>query len=304
MAGTDPPDLLDGTFLARLEKLRILSKRLFRGRQRAERRSKTTGASLEFADYREFVPGDDLRNVDWTVYGRSDRLYLKLYEEEEDVDIHLLVDCSASMNWPTDSSRDTVTKFGWARRTAAALSYIALCNLDRVCVHGFSSQLGANAGLRRGRQQFHVVLRFLRSLEISPAPTSLAMAARETVARVRRAGLLIVLSDFLDPAGWDQPLTLLKHHGFDVHLIHILDPREIAPEAAGDLRIVDSESGEQVDVNASPAALEAYKHAIAAWTEDLDGFCARREIGIARMTTGSDFERFILKALREVRLLG
>ena len=150
--------LFDSDFLAKLEQLHLLAKRLFRGEQRAERRSRQTGASLEFADYREYVPGDELRSIDWPAYGRLERLFVKLYEQEQDLPVSFLIDASASMRWRPSETAPGWSKLEQARRLAAALAYIALANLDAVNVFYFSSDVQAELRVLRGKGQFHRVL--------------------------------------------------------------------------------------------------------------------------------------------------
>jgi len=158
--------LFDSAFLSKLEQLYLLSKKLFRGAHRAERRSRQLGSSLEFADYRNYTAGDDLRSIDWNIYGRLDRLFIKLFEQEQDLDISFLIDASASMRWSPESrpgaQAPRISKFDQARRIAASLAYIGLANLDRVNVHYFGSRLEKDMGLSRGKSQFHKVLDFLR----------------------------------------------------------------------------------------------------------------------------------------------
>ena len=155
-------DLFDTRFLSRLEQVRLQVRKRFAGTLRAERRSRRPGSSLEFADFRNYVPGDDPRRIDWSIYGRVERLVMKLYEEEEDLDVGILIDCSASMHWrPPDAPH--VTKFSLARQLAAALAYFALHGLDHVALWFFDSALRAESGHYRGKTAFHEVLRFLRA---------------------------------------------------------------------------------------------------------------------------------------------
>src|SRR3954447_25316878 len=157
---SDP--VFDTAFLSKLEQLYLLSKKLFRGAHRAERRSRQVGSSLEFADYRNYTSGDDLRSIDWNIYGRLDRLFIKLFEQEQDLDISFLLDASASMRWTPPDGAERLSKFDQARRITASLAYIGLANLDRVNVHYFGSRLEEDLGLCRGKSQFHKVLEFLR----------------------------------------------------------------------------------------------------------------------------------------------
>jgi uncharacterized protein (DUF58 family) len=177
------PLLFDTAFLSKLEQLHLLSKKLLRSQHRAERPSRQIGSSLEFADYRNYAPGDDLRGVDWNIYGRLEKLSVKLFEQEQDLPVYLLVDASESMRWvpgatsPKDAHAPR-SKFVQVRRTAASLAYVALANLDRVGIQWFGSQLGPQLAMTRGRSQFHKVLDFLQTAPPRPGPTCLRGSAR------------------------------------------------------------------------------------------------------------------------------
>ncbi len=294
--------LTDPDFLARIGKLQLLARHLFRGRQRAERRSAKMGASLEFADYRDFVPGDDLRNVDWSVYGRHDRLYLKLFEEEEDLHVYLLLDCSSSMGIP--GLNGAPSKFDHARKLAAILAYLALSGLDRVDIYGFEAGLRENAGMRRGKQQFHVLLRFLRNLEARGPSTSILQAARRFVSKVRHRGLVIVISDFLSTEGSEEGLDILCYSRFEVQAVQVFSRQELDPPLGGDLRLVDVESGEKLSVNASSALLADYRRTMSERIKEFEQRCKKKGIVCARTVTDEDFESSVLVLLRQARLVG
>jgi uncharacterized protein (DUF58 family) len=298
---TAAPLLFDSAFLAKLEQLFLLSKKLFRGEHRAERRSRETGASLEFADYRNYSFGDDLRSIDWNIYGRLDRLFIKLFEQEQDLDIHFLIDASASMRWT--SGADRISKFDQARRIAASLGYIALSNLDRVNVLWFSSALGDDLGLVRGKSQFHSVLDFLRRAPEPDGATDLLAVVRSFTQRLKRRGLVFVLSDFLDARGYAEPLGLLRFNRFDTHVIQVLDPAEIDPDASGDLRLVDCETGAPLEVTATPAVLASYRMEIARYLASLTAFCRRRGVAYGQASTAVPFEDLVLRVLRDGMIL-
>ena len=221
--------LFDSAFLAKLEQLHLLARRIFRGDRRAERRSRQTGASLEFADYREYTPGDEPRSIDWNAYGRLERLFVKLHEQEQDLPVTFLVDCSASMRWLPEEKPGALSKFDHARRLCAALAYIALANLDRVDIHFFAASSLAELGVARGKAQFHSVLKFLDAPPDADGPTRLRNAVQSLTQRARRRGLVFVLSDLFDPHGCEEPLSMLRHSQFDVHALQILAPEELAP---------------------------------------------------------------------------
>jgi uncharacterized protein (DUF58 family) len=295
------PLLFDSAFLAKLEQLYLLSKKLFRGEHRAERRSRQTGSSLEFADYRNYSLGDDPRSIDWNIYGRLDRLFIKLFEQEQDLDIHFLLDASASMCWTPAAER--IAKLDQARRIAASLAYIALSNLDRVNVLWFSATLGDDLGLVRGKSHFHSVLDFLRRAPEPDGATSLLATARTFTQRLKRRGLVFVLSDFLDPAGYEEALGLLRFHHFDTHVLHVLDPAELRPEASGDLRLLDCETGAPLEITATAGVLASYHAEVDRFLAALTAFCLRRGIAYAQATTAVPFEDLVLRVLRDGMIL-
>ncbi len=294
---TDIP-IFDADFLARLERLHLLARRLFRGTRRAERRSRRTGASMEFADHRNYTPGDDLRRIDWNLYGRSNRLSLKLFEEEEDLPVHLLLDTSASMRWrPEKGGR--LSKFDFGRRIAAAVAYLALAGLDRVNIHFFSETLGPDLGMVRGKNNFHSLLRFLSAAPDMPPRTSAADSARAFVRRLRQPGIAVLIGDCLDPDGWEEALRILRHDRFDTHVIQILDPDEINPPTGGDWRLVDAETGRTLDVTADPRTLAGYRAAVKSFLARVESACRRTDAAHVRALTNMDFADVVLKHLRQ-----
>jgi len=297
------PLLFDSAFLAKLEQLHLLTRKLFRGNHRAERRSRQTGSSIEFADYRSYTSGDDLRSIDWNVYARLDRLFVKLFEQEQDLDVHFLIDASASMRWsanqPSTLNNQLFTKLDQSRRIAAALSYVALANLDRINIAWFSGVLGRDLGLSRGKSQFHKALDFLRAAPESDISTGLLPSLRAFAQRMKRRGLVFVISDFFDPAGYEEALSLLRYHQFDVHVVQVVDPAELRPGVSGDLRLTECESGETFEVTATPALLARYHAGIDAFLRGLEEFCARRGVGYARATADVAFEDLVLGVLRD-----
>lgn len=298
----------DSAFLARLEQLSLLSRRSFGGQQRAERRSRRRGSSLEFADYRDYTPGDDLRRLDWNLYGRLDRFYVKLFEEEEELPIHIVIDDSGSMRWrPLDERGkppvDRPAKFDLARRLAAALAYIGLAHLDHVHLHWLSTDglAGRALDLGRGKAQFHRALEFLaRADEFNgTGPVDLTRALRRFGGAVRRRGLVLLISDLLDPAGqFSEGIEFLLYHGFDVQILHVLDPAEMRPSLLGDLRLAEVEGGGTIDVTADESLLRQYEREFVSYLESVERFARQRQVAYLRGLTDVPFEEFTLRALR------
>lgn len=298
------PLLFDSAFLSKLEQLYLLSKKLFRGEHHAERKSRQTGSSLEFADYRNYTLGDDLRTIDWNIYGRLDRLFVKLFEQEQDLHIYFLIDASDSMRWkPEGAEEGAGSKFDQARRIAASLAYIGLANLDRVNIHYFGANLIDDMGLSRGKSQFHKVLEFLRRAPAGEEKTRLLPSLRAFAGRMKRRGLVFVISDFFDPAGYEEALGILRYNHFDLHLIQVLEPSELDPQQTGDLRLIEAETGAAFEVTANDSLLRQYRAEVARFLDGLNTFCLQRGLGYARALTDVPFEDLVLRVLRDGRIV-
>ncbi len=288
--------LLDPEFLAKLEQLSFLTRKLFKGRFKGERRSKKLGVSVEFADYRDYAPGDDLRFIDWNIYGRLDRLLIKLFMEEEDLFIYLILDTSESMSFGEPSKLD------YARRVAASLGYIGLMNLERVQVSAFAGELSAAASPLRGRAGVWRLFQALENLR-PEGPTSLARSLEQFALRHRRAGVVVLLSDLLDPAGFQEGLKRLQRRQFDVCVIHTLATEDVDPPLAGHLRLYDSETKEFTEITASEWLMKTYRRAFQAFASSARDFCTRRGMAYVRATTDQPFDRLVLESLRRQGVL-
>ena len=296
----------DQEFLKKLEYLHIVAKKVFAGRSRAERRSRRSGAGIEFADHRDYAAGDDLRYLDWGVYGRLNRLLIRQFEQEEDLHIYVLIDTSTSMRLgalagqpllvPGPDGR--VAKLGYAAQVAAALAYVGLSNLDRVAVYSFAAGLGEQLPSARGKGQIFKVFEFLADLQPS-GQTDLLTSLRAFVQRIKRRGVAIVISDFYDHAGYEEGLNLLRYHRFEPAAIQIIDPREAHPTLRGDIEIVDMETGERSLLTLSAALCAAYEREHAAYCQALSSFCSSRGIGYIRADTDQPFDELVLRALRQ-----
>ncbi len=290
-------DLFDEEFQRRLEYLAVVSRRLFAGRLRAERRTKKSGSGIEFADHRDYVPGDDLRYLDWSVYGRTERLLLKLFEEEEDLAIYVLLDCSRSMGFGTPP------RFDHARRLAAALAYVGLSNLDRVALIGWSTAVDRRLAPSRGRGQIFKVFDFLRGCR-AEGETALADAARAFAAENKRRGIAIVVSDLYDPAGFERGLNAIRYQKFEPMVVHVVDPREADPGARGDVLLVDTETGVSREITLTPALVARYREAHTAWRAEVEGFCKTRQVPYVAADVTAPFEDQVLTLFRRVGLVG
>jgi len=309
-----PTALLTPQLLRRLEQFQLLAARRAKSSARGERQSKARGQSVEFADYRNYAAGDDFRYLDWNLYGRLDKLFLKLYEEERELPVRIFLDASESMTFGTPP------KFDFARQVAAAIGYVALCGFDRVSVcafpdldaatpgveaAGWSAELAARGGLRavRGRKS---AMEFLKNISTVTAhgPANLNEALRRGAIAARQAGLAVVLSDFLDPAGYEAGLNALIGRGFQVNAIQILAPEEFAPPAYGDLRLVDSETGAMQEVTFGKFRLKAYQQTVRNFCQRLREYCQGRGINFFSVISDTSLEQLLLKQLRQSEVWG
>jgi uncharacterized protein (DUF58 family) len=293
-----PRARFDETFLRRLESLRVVTKRASLGSVRADRRSRRLGAGIEFADHRDYAAGDDLRILDWNLYGRMERLLVRLFEEDEDLEVDVLVDTSASMGLGAPPKIDLAAQVG------AALAYVGLASLDRVAVTAVGEGLGDGLPPARGKSQILPLLRFLEGL--APAGrTSLARAVRAFVARRgrHRRGLVVLISDFYDPAGYREALDLLRWARFELVVIQISAPEEAHPTLRGEVTIADAETGEEREVTISPAMLAAYEQRHATMLRELEGFCRERGVPCFAVTSDQPFDAVVLRVFRAGGLL-
>ena len=283
-------DIFDRQFLSNLQRLSIAVKRPFKGALKGEKRSPKRGTSIEFADYREYVPGDDFRYIDWVLYGRLDRLYLRLFEEEEDLFLYILLDESLSMSFGQPS------KFETGQRLAAALAYIALTSLNRVQVCTFSHRLTHRFGPKRGKSSIYPLFDFLAARE-PMGPSDLGRSLREFNVTTRRKGVLVVISDFLFQEGYKDALAPIVGRGSTLVASRVMvRPRWTRNE--GDLLLLDSETGEQREVTMSPAAVRRYRERVSAHNADLRDWCFRHRANYTLVTTDMDFRDVVMRYLR------
>ena len=284
----------DNDFLKKLEYLHVVSKRALAGQNRADRLSPKRGRGLEFADHRPYSAGDDYRHIDWKAYQRLNRLLLRLFDEERDLSIYLMLDVSRSMEEPA--------KFDMARRIAAALCYIGLVHLDRLTILPFAGGLGRESSPGRGQGKIFRVFEALEQLETS-GPTDLREACKAFASRPRQLGLVVVISDFLDPGGFEHGLKILRTLGHDVFAVQITSERDRDPGVYGLVRFVDSESGELREVEVTPRLASAYVKAAQEHADALERFCGRYDIGYVRADAERPFEDIVLKTFRQGRFL-
>ncbi len=292
----DDGELLSADFMNRLERLEILSRKIFVGRMKGERRSKRRGESVEFADYRNYVVGDDLRFLDWNIYARLEKLLLKLFLEEEDLNVTILLDVSGSMDWGKPN------KGMYVKRVAAALAYIGLVRYDRVSIYGYSGTLTHEMRGVRGRRLAAQLMQFLRDMPLEGASDFTAVAKRFAV-RYTGKGVVVVLSDFLDKTGYADGLRYLLSRDLDLYVIQVLSPEEINPELAGDLKLLDVEDDDTAEVTISKPLLDKYKANLKTYCAGLKDHCLCRGINYLFTSTRVPFDVLVLTYLRQRGLI-
>ncbi len=261
--------LLDASLMAKLERMELVSRKIFRGRMKGERRSHRKGQSVEFADFRNYVPGDDLRFIDWNLFARLDRLYLKLFLEEEDLHLYVLIDDSRSMDYGTP------TKLHVAKQIAAALGYIGLCRGDRVSLSTYHHQ---QPGVFRGRSSTYRMLNCLSSFETNKTSLDMTSAVKAFCMRNVHKGIVVLVSDLMDKQGYEAALRMLVARDLDIFVVHLLSPEELQPELKGDLKLIDCEDEDQREISVSASLLKRYQQTLNAFIEGAKAFCRKRSI--------------------------
>ena len=264
------------------------------GAFKGERRSSKRGTSIEFADYRNYVSGDDLRRVDWNVYARLDRPYIKLLEDEEDLAVHILLDASDSMDWGKDDEH----KFSYARRLAAGLGSVALSTGDRLKIEVLMATGKAQSyGPARGGHHLMKALAFLENLETSGSTDINASLRNFSLAR-QRPGLVVLISDLFSPSGYESGLSALQSRGHEVVVLHTLAKDELEPHLAGDLQLIDVETGAKQEISLDNGLRRQYVQRVTAWQDDIRAYCRSRGVHYLPLSTSEPWERFILQDMR------
>jgi uncharacterized protein (DUF58 family) len=293
------PEPFTPQFLSQLEALRLRTRKDFLGSQSGSYSSPRRGTSLEFADYRRYAPGDDLRYLDWGIYARSDRLYVKLFREEVDLFAYIFVDASASMAFPSAKQ-----KFLPASNVAAALAYVVLANHDHVKLHLLGNSFVHSASpFYRGRRRIADCIKFIASSN-PEGPLDLAPALAEHLKSLRRPGKAILISDFLMPAAIYQPgLNLLRAFNLDIAVIQILTRQEVNPPfSQGNLRIVDSETNAEIGYQWDSAARQDYQIKLAQHNSQIRSFCHQSGIHYSLYVTDRELDDFIFATLPAIGL--
>jgi uncharacterized protein (DUF58 family) len=284
--------LFDTQFLKKLEYLSLVSRRVFRGQLLAQRRTMQLGGGIEFADHRDYTPGDDFRYLDWNLFARHEELLLKRFQEEEDLHVYLLLDCSRSMGFGKPP------KFDFARQVTAALAYIALADLDRIAVVAFAADIVADFPLTRGKARILTLLKYLENLQPQGTLTDLGRVATGFVHRGQRRGLAIVVSDLYDPSGYERGLDILRHHRYEPHVIQIFDRMEADPNLLGDVELVDIETDAAQKVTVTERSLRQYRKIFDDFQQSVHRYCRAYGLNCTRTSTEIPFDELVLKMMR------
>lgn len=285
--------LFPSDFLTRLEYLSIISKRVFRGSLLAQRRTMQLGSGIEFSDHREYTPGDDFRYLDWNVYARHGDLLLKRFQEEQDLHVYFLLDCSRSMGFGQP------VKFDLARQLVAALAYIALADLDRVTVLACSDEVLDEFPLTRGKARILPLMRFLEAQQVTGSYTDLSRSVRGLLHRARRSGMTVVVSDLFDEQGFQPGLDQLRHRRFDSHIVQLHDPKEADPALLGDVELEDIETGTLRKVTVTERNARAYKQLFHNHQQSVREYCRNYGLGCTQSPATIKFDDLILRMMRE-----
>lgn len=311
MANTtlNPDTLLTPEFMHQLDRLDVRSRKMLRGTVQGERRSKKRGASVEFADYRNYVVGDDLRRIDWNLYARLDKLFLRLFMEEEDLSVSIVLDTTASMNYGEPN------KLTYAKQITAALGYIALTHYNRLNLYSFTDSIQGTAEGMRGRRPIPRMVEWLNQQQ-APRPAeagrasvtgNLAAVCKRLAMIQRQAGVVVLISDFFDKGDLADALRYLAGERYDGYAIQLLSPQEVDPAkggVVGDLKLTDLEDGDMAEVSVSAALLKKYQANLQAYCQHVRDTCTKRGMSYMTATTDVGVELVVLKYLRERGLLG
>lgn len=285
-------DLFDEEFQRKLEYLAMVSRRVFSGAMKAERRTKKTGSGVEFADHRDYAPGDDFRYLDWRAYQRFDRLLLRLFEEEEDLSIYFILDNSVSMSFGEGE------KLRHAKRLCAALAYVGLANLDRVAIVSANDEISGRMEPTRNKSRIFRVFRFLNRVQ-ADGQTDLEGALRTFAAQHKRRGLAVLISDLYDPAGFEKGINVLRYNKFEPFVLHLVDKRDAQPSLKGDLVLYDCETGAEREVTVTKRVLDRYSKEYDKYLKRVERYCVSRQVSYFAADVTMPFDELILRVFRK-----
>lgn len=284
-------DLFDDAFQRKLDYLALVSKRVFSGAMRAERRTKKTGSGVEFADHRDYSPGDDIRQLDWHAYARFHKLLIRLYEEEEDLSIYFIIDSSSSMAFGDGE------KLRQAKRLCAALAYVGLANLDRVSIVSATDEISGRMPETRGKARIFRIFRFLSAMR-GEGRTDLEDSLKTFVAQHKRKGLAVLLTDLYDAKGFEKGINVLRYNKFEPFVLHVTDPKDRTPDLRGDVRVYDCETGDEREVTVTKRVLERYAEAYDRYVREVQRYCTKKQVSYYEASVEVPFDELILRVFR------
>ena len=292
MAAAENDTLLPAELMHQLERLELVTRKIFRGRMKGERRSKRKGQSVEFSDFRNYVPGDDLRFLDWNMYARLDRLFLKVFLEEEDLHFYTLIDASLSMNFGDP------TKLQYAQRLAAALGFVGLIRADRVKIETVAQLPHRSSPVLRGRRSTWRLLELIEAIEPGES-VPLAQGVKNFCLRNPGKGIVVLITDLMDKEGYEPALRYLMSRQMDVYVVQILSAEELDPDIKGDLKLVDCEDQDSAEISVNNALLKRYQQSLAALVNGARDFCTRRGMTYLMAHNRLPIQDLVSKYLRE-----
>ena len=292
MAKITDSEILSPNLMAQLERLELVTRKIFRGRLKGERRSKRKGQSVEFADFRNYVAGDDLRTLDWNLYARLDKLIIKLFLEEEDLHFYTLIDASRSMDFGTP------TKLAYAKQLAASLGFVGLIRADRVCIETLGQSPHQRGPTLRGRKSVWRMLEHLNTMEAGET-TNLAEGVRNFATRNSGRGIVVLISDLMDKEGYEPALRFLASQQMDTFVIHVLSQEELEPDVTGDLKLLDCEDVYEAEITVSVPLLSRYQETLNTFVGSAQQFCSRRGMNYLMTNNQTPVEELIATYLRQ-----
>lgn len=294
--------VIDGAFISMLESGDLYIHKSMNGLFGGNRRSDAFGSSAEFADFREYTPGDDLRRIDWNLYGRFEKLFLKLYVDERQLHHRIYLDASASMDWGEPN------KSHFALQLAAALGYLSVQSMDRVSFYAMHGKICADISRTViGREAFYNAANQLNDVKFyGDSDIGQAICSQENPGH--GDGLSIIISDFLTDSDWQSAVDYLLYHGHEVYLIQVLSRDEIAPGMSGKLMMLDAESLDEEDernyrTEITRSSVKAYTEAFTYHQKQLQDFCYSRNVGFITACSDDSIEKILFRNATEVELI-
>jgi len=294
-------NVIDDEFIGRLETLGLWLKTQMNGYFGGNHKAPTYGSTVEFADYREYTPGDDLRRIDWNLFSRFDKYFIRLFTDERQMHNQILIDGSASMD-------DGDGKAEYALKTAAALGYLSVQGMDRTSMKLITGDVLRNIGQRiTGKESFYGTVSELESLEFA-GDADIGAAIKNSQELGHDDGLTVLISDFFTESDWKQAVDYLLYKKREVVLIQVLTPAEVNPDYFGRMQLLDAEASfaddkKNMRMRITKNEYQAYLQALADYLGDMEQFCRSRNVGYVRVNTANPIEKDLLNQLYETEAI-